>query len=79
MSAAPTVLDPGSMTWLGRHRVSVVIPALNEAENLPWVLPRLPKWVHEVLLVDGHSDDLTVEVARKLYPRIRVVTQQGKG
>ena len=27
--------------------VSVVIPAMNEAENLPYVLPRIPTWVHE--------------------------------
>src|SRR5205809_87547 len=31
-------------------RVSVVIPALNEATNLPHVLPRIPSWVHGALL-----------------------------
>jgi glycosyltransferase involved in cell wall biosynthesis len=60
-------------------RVSVVIPALNEADNLPYVLPRIPGWVDEVLLVDGHSTDDTVEVARSLWPTIRVVAQDGKG
>ncbi len=60
-------------------RVSVVIPALNEADNLAHVLPRIPHWVHEVLLVDGHSTDGTVEVARKLWPTIRIVTQEGRG
>ena len=25
-------------------RVGVVVPALNEAENLPHVLPRIPAW-----------------------------------
>src|SRR5689334_5785731 len=54
-------------------RVSVVIPAMNEAENLPHVLPRIPPGVHEVLLVDGNSKDATVEVARRLLPTIRVV------
>lgn len=49
-----------------KHRVSVVIPALNEADNLPYVLPRIPSWVDEVLLVDGNSTDNTVEVARVL-------------
>ncbi|MFL5515199.1 MAG: glycosyltransferase, partial [Gemmatimonadales bacterium] len=47
------------------HRVSVVIPALNEARNLPHVLPRIPGWVAEVILVDGHSTDDTVAVARQ--------------
>ena len=64
---------------LNQPRVSVVIPALNEAENLPYVLPRIPNWVDEVLLVDGHSTDDTIEVARRLRPNIRIVQQEGCG
>jgi glycosyltransferase involved in cell wall biosynthesis len=60
-------------------RISVIIPALNEAANLQYVLPRIPDWVDEVLLVDGNSIDDTVEVARSLCPGIRVVQQQGRG
>src|SRR5689334_4356177 len=60
-------------------RVSVVIPAMNEAENLPHVLPRIPAGVHEVVLVDGHSIDGTIEVARQILPTIRVVQQRGRG
>ncbi|MGW7517470.1 glycosyltransferase family 2 protein [Streptomyces sp. NPDC054796] len=60
-------------------RVSVVIPAMNEAENLPYVFTSLPEWVHEVVLVDGNSSDDTVAVARELRPDITVVTQRGKG
>ena len=59
--------------------VSVVVPALNEAANLPFVLPRIPSDVHEVILVDGHSTDDTVAVARALLPSIRIVPQQGRG
>ena len=59
--------------------VSVVIPARNEAMNLPHVLPRIPMWVHEVVLVDGNSTDGTVEVARGLLPNVRVVLQEGRG
>ena len=60
-------------------RVSVVIPALNEAENLPHVFPRLPDGLHEVIIVDGRSTDGTVEVARRLRPDVRIVKQDGKG
>ena len=61
-------------------RVSVVIPALNEAENLPFVLPRIPPGVHEVVLVvDGYSTDDTVAVAYALMPEIRIVAQDGHG
>jgi glycosyltransferase involved in cell wall biosynthesis len=62
-------------------RVSVVIPTLNEARNLPHVFRLLPADVFEVVLVDGNSTDDTVEVARRLRPDVRVVhqTRRGKG
>lgn len=59
--------------------VSVVIPAMNEAENLPYVFKTLPDWIHEVVLVDGNSTDDTVRVARELWPGVKVVKQVGKG
>jgi glycosyltransferase involved in cell wall biosynthesis len=59
--------------------VSVVIPAKNEARNLPLVLPALPDDLHEIILVDGGSTDATVEVARELCPEIIVVDQTRKG
>jgi glycosyltransferase involved in cell wall biosynthesis len=59
--------------------VSVIIPALNEAENLPHVLPYIPADVHEVILVDGYSTDETVQVAQALLPSIRIVYQDGRG
>ena len=59
--------------------VSVVIPAMNEAENLPYVFKTLPDWIHEVVLVDGNSTDDTVRVARELRPDVVVVKQVGKG
>src|SRR5260370_24481177 len=60
-------------------RISIVIPALNEAQNLPYVLPYIPSIVSEVVLVDGHSTDDTLAVARQLLPTIRIVTQSGMG
>lgn len=60
-------------------RVSAIIPAMNEAQNLPHVLTRLPDIIDEVILVDGHSTDATVAVARQLRPDVRVVTQTHRG
>lgn len=60
-------------------RISVIIPARNEALNLLYVLPRIPSFVQEVILVDGHSSDETIEVARRLLPTIRVIEQTGRG
>jgi glycosyltransferase involved in cell wall biosynthesis len=55
------------------------MPALNEAENLRHVLPRIPSDVDEVILVDGYSVDDTVPIAIGLMPNIRIVYQEGKG
>ena len=70
---------------MGRHEgrsetplISIVVPAKNEARNLEIILPKLPR-VHEIILVDGHSVDGTVEVARRVRPGIRVVHQTRKG
>ena len=59
--------------------VSVVIPTLNEAENLPHVFAAVPGWVTEVVLVDGRSTDDTVAVARRLRPDVKIVMQAGRG
>ena len=65
----------------GRATVSVVVPTLNEVDNIVLVLPRIPWWVDEVLLVDGGSTDGTVEAARRVLPDLRVVIDEtpGKG
>lgn len=70
-----------SILFAGKRvpKISVVIPTLNEEENLAHVLPKIQGWVDEVVLVDGHSTDQTVKVARELYPSIRIVMQDGKG
>lgn len=66
--------------WLAiTPSVSVVIPAKNEARNLPYVLATLPQWVDEIVLVDGHSVDGTAEVALQMNPDVKVVRQRGRG
>ncbi|MCZ8152207.1 MAG: glycosyltransferase family 2 protein [Rhodobacteraceae bacterium] len=67
------------MNKINDKLVSLVIPAKNEASNLPYVLSRIPDWVHEVILVDGNSTDSTVEVAKSLRPDIKVVGQDRRG
>ena len=67
----------------GTHKaeptVSIVIPAKNEALNLPDVFAALDTERYEVILVDGDSVDDTVEVARALCPDVIVVGQTRKG
>jgi glycosyltransferase involved in cell wall biosynthesis len=71
-AAAP---DPA----LGWPRVTVVVPTFNEAANLPHVLPRIPAFVAEVLIVDGGSRDDTVQVARTVLPDARIIRQERRG
>ncbi|MCU1356229.1 MAG: glycosyl transferase family 2 [Acidimicrobiales bacterium] len=73
-------VDRRRASWVsGMPTVSVVIPTLNEERNLCHVLPRIPDWVDEVLIVDGRSTDATVHEAKRLLPRVRIVEELGAG
>lgn len=74
--SAPRIdLDPNGPA------VSVVIPAMNEARNLPWLASRMPAGVAEIILADGRSKDDTIATARSLWPKVRIAHQNrhGKG
>ncbi len=62
-----------------KTKVSVVVPAMNEEQNIGHVLSELPEGLHEVILVDGNSKDETIAAARQAYPEIRVLSQSGRG
>jgi glycosyltransferase involved in cell wall biosynthesis len=75
----PAPTDIGLRLSLVLPRVTFVVPTLNEARNLPWLLPRIPKWAHEVVIVDGRSTDDTVGVARRLRPDVKIVMEPRRG
>jgi glycosyltransferase involved in cell wall biosynthesis len=80
ITTKPDTIAPfSSQEFLAFPKVSVVIPTLNEAQNLALVIPRVPNWVHEVLIVDGLSTDDTVAIARSLLPEIRIIEEHKKG
>lgn len=62
-----------------RATVSLVVPARNEARNIPWVFEQIPECVDEVILVDGDSNDATVSMARYCLPTVHFVRQSGPG
>jgi len=62
-----------------RPRVSVVIPAMNEADNLQSFSPCCLRWSTKWCLVDGRSTDATIEVTRLLRTDVVIVAQEGKG
>ncbi len=70
---------PPSPDRAHKRTVTVVVPAMNEERNIAWVLERIPSYVDEVIVVDGHSRDATVAVARRTLPDVRIVPQRGCG
>lgn len=79
-SGVQEVSDEPNTSGVGNYpRITVLICTFNEEANLPHVLTRIPPFVDEVLLVDAHSTDDTVEIANKLRPDIRVIYQPGSG
>jgi glycosyltransferase involved in cell wall biosynthesis len=65
---------------LGNTRVNVIIPTLNEEQNISDLIYRLKRAdCNDILVVDGHSEDNTVESARKLGAKVFVQNGRGKG
>jgi glycosyltransferase involved in cell wall biosynthesis len=60
-------------------RATVLIPTLNEENNMPRILPKIPPEISEILIVDGHSRDGTVRVAKEICPQSRIIYQKEKG
>jgi len=84
LKAGPAEALPQVRPILGSQHaeptISIVIPAKNEARNLPHVFEELPRNC-EVILVDGNSTDDTISVTQRLRPDITIIGQsrEGKG
>lgn len=59
------------------NRVTVVIPARNEAPSIGPIIEGCALYANEILVVDGHSTDRTQQIAADLGAR--VVTDNGVG
>jgi glycosyltransferase involved in cell wall biosynthesis len=66
------------MPSLSDMTIEVILPCLNEAAALPWVLDRLPTGYH-ALVVDNGSTDGSAEIARAFGARVLRVQQRGYG
>jgi len=58
--------------------IDVVLPCLNEAGALPWILPRMPTG-YRAIVVDNGSNDGSAELARQLGATVITVTTPGYG
>jgi dolichol-phosphate hexosyltransferase len=69
----------GRLPAAGLAGVTVVIPARNEEQTLGMIIDRCRPHGDEILVVDGHSSDATVEVARRHGARVVQDNRKGKG
>ncbi|CAO5183343.1 Uncharacterized glycosyltransferase MT0564 [Frankia sp. AiPs1] len=58
--------------------IDVVLPCLNEASALPWVLSRLPAGYHPIV-ADNGSTDGSARLARALGAEVVTVAERGYG
>jgi dolichol-phosphate hexosyltransferase len=52
------------------HRITVIIPCLNEEQGIGRVLRAMPEFVDEIIVVDNNSTDCTSEVAASLGAQV---------
>lgn len=68
------------MRKTGNSHVAVIIPTLNEEENIAEVIRELHQMGYgNILIVDGNSSDRTVEVAKDFGVNVLVQNGRGKG
>jgi len=60
-----------------KSTVSVAIATYNEAQNIDRCLSAVVDWVDEVIVVDGHSIDNTVEIIKK-YKNSKIISTGNK-
>lgn len=61
------------------HRISLVMPCLNEERGLPEIFRDLPKCVDEVIVADNNSTDQTARVAAELGAVVITEPKPGYG
>jgi glycosyltransferase involved in cell wall biosynthesis len=68
--------------YLGK-KVSVIIPAKNEAANVSRLIPKIPKFVDETIIVVSSETDSTLESIRKFDKSRKIISliqdNMGKG
>jgi hypothetical protein len=81
-----TTAKPDKQFPINNHQftVSVIVPARNEAGNIPKIIPSIPKfgkW-QEIIFVEGHSTDATWEkvmTEKSKRRNVVILKQKGKG
>ena len=64
-----------------KKNIGVIVPVKNEEHSILGILDKIPDWVDEIIVVDGHSTDKTIERLVNYKKDLVVVSQRsfGKG
>ena len=60
-------------------KITIVIPTINEAENIKEVFPNIPEFVDEIVVVDGNSTDGTREEIMKIRKDAKIIIEKPSG
>lgn len=59
--------------------IAVLIPALNEAQNIGKVIDGIPEWINRIVVCDNNSTDDTARIAREHGAETVLETRRGYG
>ncbi len=62
-----------------KNFISIIIPARNEEKTIGEIINKCKSYGNEILVVDGHSQDKTKEIAQSLGARVILDNGKGKG
>jgi hypothetical protein len=61
-----------------KYKISLILPCFNEEEGLQCLLPRVPEFIDEIIVVDNNSTDKSVEAAQR-FKRVKIVREPVQG
>ena len=64
---------------IDKKKISIVIPTKNEGAGLKKIITSVKPYAGEVIVVDGHSRDLTQEIAHHEHVRYLLDNKKGRG
>lgn len=62
-----------------KKKISIVICSKNEAVTIAEVIKKVKRYANEVLVIDGHSEDESRKIAKKLGCKVFLDNGKGKG
>jgi len=62
-----------------RDKVSIIIPTKNEEDNIRDIIQKCSKYSDDIIVIDGHSKDETVRIAKEMNASVFLDDKKGKG